>query len=137
MTKFLVDTGPLVAYLRESDANHEWVVEQLQRIPPPLLTCEPVLAETAWLIGHQPEHLEALWSFMRKQLLCLAFQLETEFELVAGLMKRYSDIPMDLADACLVRMSELNRNCKLITTDSDFRFYRRFNRQVIPVIAPW
>ena len=64
------------------------------------------------------------------------FDLETEFESVAVLMRRYAEVPMDLADACLVRMSELQRDCKILTLGSDFKIHRRFGRQVIPLICP-
>jgi len=66
----------------------------------------------------------------------VAFRLEPESESVAALMRRYADLPMSLADACLVRMSELNRDCRVLTTDSDFKLYRRFGRQVIPLLCP-
>jgi hypothetical protein len=56
---------------------------------------------------------------------------------LAGLMRQYRDVPMSLADACLVRMSELNTDCEVMTTDRDFLVYRRLNRRVIPLIAPW
>ena len=69
-------------------------------------------------------------------LLVLRFRLDDEVEHVRRLMKRYADVPMSLADACLVRMTEARRHAKLLTLDSDFRRYRRLGRQVIPLIAP-
>ena len=79
---------------------------------------------------------ELLWAFLRRGALRIAFDLKTEFESVAVLMKRYADVPMELADACLVRMSELRRECRIWTLDRDFEIYRRFGRQVIPLICP-
>ena len=52
------------------------------------------------------------------------------------LLRRYRNVPMSLADACLVRLSELYGDCAVLTLDSDFRIYRRHGRQVIPVLAP-
>jgi predicted nucleic acid-binding protein len=65
-----------------------------------------------------------------------AFNLDQDYEAVAALMRRYADAPMSLADACLVRMSELHRDCQVFTTDQHFKIYRRFGRQVIPLICP-
>lgn len=51
-------------------------------------------------------------------------------------MRRYADVPMSLADACLVRMSELSDDASVLTLDSDFRIYRRLGRQAIPLLTP-
>lgn len=136
MTALLLDTGPLFAYLSEDDTNHAWAVRQFAVIQRPMFTCEPVLSEAAYLIQQRGESLNELWSFLRRGMFRASFRLEAEFESVATLMHRYSNVPMDLADACLVRMSELNRDCRVFTTDSDFNFYRRFGRQVIPLVIP-
>jgi predicted nucleic acid-binding protein len=136
MTAVLLDTGPLFAYLSENDENHEWAVSQLAAMSGPLVTCEPVLAEAGHLILRRGEDLQGLWAFLRAGLIRVPFRLESEFESIATLMKRYSDVPMDLADACLVRLSEQHRDCRVFTTDRDFKIYRRFGRQVIPLIFP-
>ncbi|MBI3304182.1 MAG: hypothetical protein HYZ72_19125 [Deltaproteobacteria bacterium] len=75
-------------------------------------------------------------SLLRKGVLNVAFRLETEAEAVERLMQRYRQVPMSLADACLVRMSELHHRSRVFTIDSDFRIYRRYGRQVIPLLAP-
>jgi predicted nucleic acid-binding protein len=137
MSTLLVDTGVLLAYLAASEQDHPWAKEQVGSFKGPFLTCEAVLTEAAYLIVQRGGSLEGLWAFLRRGVLQIAFDLETEFESVATLMRRYADVPMDLADACLVRMSELHRDCRVLTTDSDFRFYRRFGRQVIPLICPF
>ncbi len=136
MTALLLDTGPLFAYLSENDQAHGWAVEQFASIRHPLFTCEPVLAEAAYLIQRHGGDLDGLWSFLRRGLLRVTFHLDSDFESVAALMQRYSNVPMDLADACLVRMSELNRDCCVLTMDGDFKLYRRFGRQVIPLRFP-
>jgi predicted nucleic acid-binding protein len=136
MTALLMDTGVLFAYLSKKDQNHSWAVEQFGAFKGPFLTCEAVLTESAYLIYTRGGDLEELWAFLRRGVLQIAYELRTDFESVATLMRRYADVPMDLADACLVRMSELHRDCKVVTTEGDFRFYRRFGRQVIPLISP-
>ena len=116
MTAWLLDTGPLVAFFDRSEECHAWVREKWSHAPVPLLTCEAVLAEAAYL-------------------------LEERAGLPAGkvlaLLERYHGQGMQLADACLVRMSELKRDCRVFTLDrADYQIYRRFERQVIPLVAP-
>jgi len=137
MTRLLVDAGPMVAYALANERDHAWVAEQFSSLTNPVFTCEAALVEASYLLGERGASREYLWAFLRSGLLQIAFDLESEFESVAALMGRYSDIPMDLADACLVRMSELHRDCRVWTLDRDFRFYRRFGRQVIPLLAPF
>lgn len=138
MTAWLLDTGPLVAFFDRSDADHEWVRAQWARAPVPMLTCEAVLAEAAYLLrehaGLPPEKLLAL---IERGVLSVPFRLEEHAASVARLLKRYRDQQMQLADACLVRMSELKRDSRVFTLDKrEFRVYRRFERQVIPLVTP-
>jgi uncharacterized protein len=132
----MVDTGVLVAYLSAKDANHAWATRVFGAIQGPMLTCEPVLAEAAYLVRNRGGTLDSLWAFLRRGVLRVTFRLDVEFEAVAALMHRYENVPMDLADACLVRMTELNRDSCVLTTDGDFRIYRRLGRQVIPCMLP-
>jgi uncharacterized protein len=136
VTAFILDTGPLFAYLSENDAHHGWAVRQFAAIQGALLTCEPVLAEVSFLISSRGAGLEGFWSFLRRGVIRVNFRLGAEFESVAVLMRRYADLSMDLADACLVRLAEQNQDCRVLTTDSDFRIYRRFGRQTIPLVIP-
>ena len=136
MTVVLLDAGPLLAYLGAGEELHGWARSQLEGVTSPMITCEAVWVEAAYLIRERGGNPDELWKFLRRGMVQFAFDLETEFESVAALMRRYADVPMDLADACLVRMSELHRDCRVLTTDSDFRFYRRFGRQVVPLICP-
>jgi predicted nucleic acid-binding protein len=138
MTAWLLDTGPLVAFFDRSDADHQWTKEQWAKAPLPMLTCEAVLAEAAWLLqthaGLPPAKLLALFE---RGILSAPFRLEEHAGPVARLLERYRDQQMQLADACLVRMSELRRDCRVFTLDArEFRIYRRFERQVIPLVAP-
>ncbi len=138
MTAWLVDTGPLVAFFDRSDADHEWAKDQWTKAPLPMLTCEAVLAEAAYLLqnhaGMAPERLLALFD---RGIISVPFRLEEHASLVARLLERYRDQEMQLADACLVRMSELKRDCRVFTLDkTEFQVYRRFERQVIPLVSP-
>ncbi len=137
MTGVLLDTGPLVAYCVAGESHHRWAVAQFEAARPPLMTCEPVLTEAIYLLGERGVGPEVIWEAMRRGVLKVTFDLESDFESVAVLMERYRDVPMDLADACLVRMSELHADSRIMTLDSDFQFYRRLGRQSIPLIAPF
>jgi predicted nucleic acid-binding protein len=137
MTAWLLDTGPLVAFFDRSDADHEWAKTQWAKAPVLMLTCEAVLAEAAYLLqehaGLAPEKLLALFE---RGIISVPFRLEEHAAPVARLLERYSDQQMQLADACIVRMSELKRDCRVFTLDKQrFRVYRRFERQVIPLVA--
>ena len=136
MSAVLLDTGPLVAYFDRSEAHHGWATEQFSAIKPPLLTCEPVLTEAAYLIQSAGGEVRALFSFLRDGVIQIPFQLDTESEAVGVLMRRYADLPMDLADACLVRMTEVRSGARVLTLDAHFKIYRRHGRQMIPLIFP-
>jgi predicted nucleic acid-binding protein len=132
----LVDTGPLVAYLVRQEEHHAWAREQFSVLRPPLLTCEPVLTEAAYLLREAAGRATALLELIERGVLQIALRLEHEVQPVGRLLQRYHDIPMSLADACLVRMSETRERSTVFTLDSDFRFYRRNGRQVIPLLCP-
>ena len=103
---------------------------------PPLFSCESVITETCYLLRRLPATVQKLLGFLRDGHLSLAFDLEGQTDRVAKLMAKYSDLPMSLADACLVRMTELRSEGIVLTLDSDFRLYRRHGRQTIPTIMP-
>lgn len=136
MNLWLIDTGPLVALLARDDAMHEWVVEQAKQAPTSVLTCDAVLSEALFLLkraGHDPDGLFALaeTGFLRSR-----FDFDRERPALRDLMRRYAKLPMAFADACLVRMAELNPGAAIWTLDADFRVYRQHRRQTLPLIAP-
>ncbi len=137
MTVTLLDTGPLVAYSNDQDAFHAWAEAQMKHLIPPLVTCEAVLTEACFLLQRTGRSPAAVVTKVRDGVMELAFDLETEAAAVESLMRRYEDAPMSLADACLVRLSELNTSCRVFTLDSRFKHYRRHGRSVIPLLAPW
>lgn len=132
----LLDTGPLVAYLATDELHHDWATQQFMRHDGPLITCEAVIGEAWFLLRHLPRHLSRLHTMLADGVFDLSFHLADEAPAISALMTRYNDVPMSLADACLVRLSELHPKVPLITLDSDFFIYRRHGRQMIPVISP-
>lgn len=111
-------------------------MEQLARLPPSLITCEAVLTEAAFLLRGTRGGSDRLMELVERGMLTCPFELSAEAPHVRRLMKRYADVPMSLADACLVRMSEERPHSSVMTLDSDFRRYRKLGRQVIPLICP-
>ena len=132
----VVDTGPLIALIDRGDRHHAWVREQFDQILPPLLTCEAVLAEACYLGPRAGRAMEDPLLLLERGVLRLAFDLGDNVRQVGALMKRYVNVPMSLADACLAQMSELVPESIVLTLDSDFRVYRRHRRQRIPLLMP-
>jgi predicted nucleic acid-binding protein len=130
----LVDAGFLVALLSRRDAHHAWAVAQAAHYGPPWTTCESVLSEAFHLLGRAGE--SQLAELLGRRSLSLAFDLGDELECVLKLLHKYADMPMSLTDACLVRMTETHASAVVLTTDSDFRIYRRHSRQIVPAIVP-
>lgn len=132
----LVDTGILVSLLNRQDRFHEWTKAQWKQIEPPLNTCEPVITEACFLLQNIYGGREAIMSLLSTKVVRVSFNLNTEIESIAFLLNRYRSVPMSLADACLVRMSELFSQSLILTLDSDFQIYRQNKNQIIPVIMP-
>ncbi len=131
--KAIADTGFLVAFANRADHHHRWASELAQRVREPLLTCEPVLAEAAFHLGSSALAL----AFVRDGLVRPALNLSEHLDRLAELAFRYADRNPDLADLCLIRLSELYPKYPVITTDvRDFRVYRRGRREAIPLILP-
>ena len=130
----IADSGYLVALVRRDDEQHAWAFEVSGRFPAPWRTCEAVLSETFFVAGAAVRRVLA--EMLRRDLLVCDFSLREERAAVLALMDKYADVPMSLADACLIRMSETLPDPVILTTDSDFRIYRRHSRQVIPCLTP-
>lgn len=128
----IADTGLLVALARENDQYHDWAVEMAEQISWPALTCEAVLAETAFHLQSSQRVLEML----RNSLVLVAFECTRHRESLLALAVTYADRRPDLADLCLIRMSELYPRHTVITVDADFRVYRRNKREAIPLLTP-
>jgi predicted nucleic acid-binding protein len=136
-TKILTDTGPLVAYLNQTDQHHGWAVEAFGSFYEPICTCEAVISEALFLLRSSGLGVETFLQLLERGAVRPEFSLEENRPDVLNLLRKYSDQPMSLADACLVRMAELNDPCQVFTTDRDFLVYRRKGRSVIPLLAPF
>ena len=132
----VLDTGPMVALLDRGDSWHRWASEQLKLFTDPMLTCEAVVSECAFILGPRDPGFRRLTGLLGDGAVRLGFDLDDHFEAVARLLAKYQDVPMSLADACLVRMSELHDGARVFTLDADFKLYRRHGRQTIPLIHP-
>jgi predicted nucleic acid-binding protein len=131
--KGIADTGFLVAFANRNDDHHDWAVGVAERVTEPLLTCEAVLAEAAFHLGSVALVLEML----QDGLVALAFDCRDHLPHLAALASKYADRRPDLADLCLIRMSELHPRHAVVTVDrDDFRVYRRNKREAIPLICP-
>jgi predicted nucleic acid-binding protein len=132
----LLDTGPLVAFLNRRDRYHPWATAHMARLRPPLLTCEAVLSEACFLLRTWHSGSATVLELLERGLVQVPFCLREEVGRIKRLLTRYANVPMSLADACLVRMTEQYTDSVVLTCDSDFRLYRKHGRQVIPTLMP-
>ena len=134
--RVIIDTGPLVALLNGNDHAHAWVMQQLRSIQPPMITCESVLAEATYLTRQTPGARAALIEMIGENFLTIGMAVADHHSAILAMVRRYADVPMSLADACLVRLAELYPQSPVLTLDSDFSVYRKNGRQVIKVLRP-
>jgi predicted nucleic acid-binding protein len=132
----LIDAGPLVALLNPKEAHHDWAVQLVKRQAPPFLTCEAVLSEASHRVAAIHGASDSLLELVDRKLIHCPFRIDDQVESIRRLMSKYRNLPMSLADACLVRMAELNDGSKVVTLDRHFTIYRKNNRQVIPTLMP-
>ncbi len=133
----ILDTGPLIALLNPRDRHHGWARANWEQMQSPLLTCEAVVTEACYLARRLgTEAPEAVLEFLQRGVVDLSFRLADETAAVAGLLRKYRNIPMSLADGCIVRMSEQHTGSVVFTLDTDFAIYRKDGRYRIPVLSP-
>lgn len=131
----ICDTGPLLAFLNRNDPHHVWAVTVMKQTPAPLLVCEAVLTEVIYFLREERLPLDALFELLNRRAIQLDFDLSAHWPRIRTLIARYKQ--MDLADACIVVMSEQHPRSSVLTLDRrDFSVYRRNDRQVIPFVAP-
>jgi predicted nucleic acid-binding protein len=131
--KGIADTGFIVAFLNRRDKHHDWAAELATQISPPLLTCDPVLAEAAFHL----QDCATVIKLIETGLLLPALEVSEHTERLIELAQRFADRKPDLADLCLIRLSELNPRHRVITVDvTDFNVYRRNRKDLIPLICP-
>jgi predicted nucleic acid-binding protein len=136
VTTILIDTGPLVALLNRRDKYSAWVSEVLDTIEPPVFTCDAVLSEACFLLQRVDGGADAILGLVAQGIVTSDFRVMTEVKALRTLMERFANVPMSLADACLVRMTELEADSVVVTLDRDFTIYRRNRRQAVPTISP-
>jgi predicted nucleic acid-binding protein len=129
----ILDAGPLIAAINRRDRYHRWARETLSRLGPPFVSCPEAMAEAAAMTGRPA----AIVEMIQAGEIVLAFDFGAQASSVLALLQKYEDRHMDLADACIVRMTELVRDCRVVTLDrADFSVYRRNGRDIIPLISP-
>jgi predicted nucleic acid-binding protein len=131
--KGIADTGFLVAFANRNDRHHDWAVGVAQQVTDPLLTCEAVLAETAFHL----QDTRIVLAMISEGLITVAFECRDHVPQLMALARRYADRRPDLADLCIIRISELHPRHSVLTVDrTDFRVYRRNKREAIPLVCP-
>ncbi len=130
--KAIADAGFIVAFKNRTDQHHAWAMDLARTVETPLLTCESVLSEAAFQVGSS----EAVLTLVVAGMLEVAFECNAHLVHLRDLAGRYADRKPDLADLCLIRMSELYPEHLIVTVDSDFRVYRRNKREAIPLLCP-
>lgn len=130
----IVDAGFLIALIERRGNHHSWAASLSDKLPPPWQTCDAALSETFYLVGEIGT--QSILTLLRSEALLSSFHAHESMQEIVDLMAKYADVPMSFADACLVRMTEILPTPVLLTTDSDFRIYRRLGRRTIPVRMP-
>lgn len=134
--RYAIDTGPIVALLNAREQHHAWATARIKEHPAPFATCEPVISEALHLLEQTERGADRLLALLERGFLRIEFELEDQLPPVAKLLRRYANVPMSLADACLVRMTELDEQRGIFTFDRDFLIYRKNNRHTIPLLLP-
>jgi len=130
-----MDTGPLVAYLSDKEAHHHWAVEQFAALDLPFMTCEPVLTEACFIASRNRVSPALVLDTVARGVMRIGLRLEDELTAIQALMTRYENVPMSLADACLVRLAEMT-SLPLCTLDTDFEIYRTRRGRALDLISP-
>ena len=132
----IVDTGPLVAFFDRAERHHRWVAQRIEELESPLLVCEPVLTEALYLLARHARAQNAVFDFLQNGALLIDFRIDENVNAVRKLLDKYSDVPMSLADACVVRMAEIHERHAVLTLDADFSVYRKHGRVPLALIHP-
>jgi predicted nucleic acid-binding protein len=137
MARIICDTGPLVAFLDRREKWHSWALEQFATLTEPLVTCEAVIAEAAFLTMGRGLPPARFMQLFEREVVRIDFRFQEEWPSIHRLLETYSNVPMSVADACIVRMSEFQSDSLVFTLDRDFLIYRRNRRQRIPLLSPF
>jgi predicted nucleic acid-binding protein len=133
----ICDTGPLIAFFNRRDQYHSWAIEQFARFSQPLITCEAVISEVLFLLQDDGLFDDPIFEALSRGKVLVQFSAREHWPDLRNLVRKYSNLPMSLADACLVRMTELAPHSQVLTVDRHFQIYRRHGRQLISLLAPF
>jgi Predicted nucleic acid-binding protein, contains PIN domain len=133
----ILDTGPLVAYLSNGDKYHGWAKKRFQEIVSPVITCQAVISEACFLVRNIHQGRETILEMIERNLIQTEFNLNVEAKALKQFIHKYQSVPMSLADAGLVRMSEIYEDAKILTLDRDFIVYRKNKHIPITCITPF
>lgn len=121
----LLDTGPLVALLSGRDANHARARGLFAACAPPLRCCEAVVAEACFLMRNvHPAGPAEVIALGRRGVYDIGVSIADHWTNIEAFLRKYSDRPISLADACLIRCAEIHQEARLLTFDADFSVYR-------------
>ena len=121
----LLDTGPLVALLSGNDVNHARARRMFAECAPPLRSCEAVVAEACFLMRKvHPRGPAEVVALGRRGVYDVALSIDEHWASLEALLQKYSDRPISLADACLIRCAEIHQEARILTFDDDFTVYR-------------
>jgi predicted nucleic acid-binding protein len=133
----ICDTGPLIAFFNRRDQYHSWASEQFARFSQSLVTCEAVISEALFLLQDDGLSGDPIFEALFRGKVLVEFSAREHWPDLRNLVRKYSNLPMSLADACLVRMTELAPHSQVLTVDRHFQIYRRHGRQLISLLAPF
>src|ERR1022692_4313378 len=124
MNPVVLDTGCIVALLDPRECYHHRCVEGMTALTESPITCEAVIVESCYLLRHRDGAAEAILEDVRRGLYHVPYVLSQRAAEVSRLLKKYADLPMDLADACLVNLATQTGTGRILTLDGDFKIYR-------------
>jgi predicted nucleic acid-binding protein len=124
MRGWLIDTGPLVAVLDRDDPDHIRCAQAFRQVRPPLVTTWPVITEATYLLAFSRRAQDGLWEIIQRGTMAIAPLATEDVPRIRTLMEKYRDVPMDLADASIVRVAERDGIMDVFTLDRDFIIYR-------------
>jgi uncharacterized protein len=128
----IADAGLLIGFLNRKDAHHKWAAEIFERESPPFYTAEAILAEAAAVLGTADDVLR----MVEVGDLVIKLDVNREASALRSMVVKYKDRPMDLGDACCVRLAEMLNGVVYTVDAEDFRVYRKNSRQAIPCVIP-
>jgi predicted nucleic acid-binding protein len=132
----LLDTGVIVALLDRSERYHQPCTAALKNLASPLVTCEAVIAESCYLLRDLPGAPEAVLANVERSLFQIPFQLSRSAAPVRRLLRKYRDLPIDLADACLIALAEELGTGEILSLDRDFQVYRWARSRPFRLLVP-